>query len=427
MIVRKVIEKDFKFYGRSYMKVLILSASTGGGHMRASSALKAYIEKNSEGASVEIVDTFKYISPLLNKTVTEGYVILATRTPKMYGSIYKNTNNKEKGISTLALGLIGMFSKKLIPLLEKTKPDLIISTHPFPTEMASILKEKGNIEVPLLCVMTDYAPHLTWIHSGVNAYIVSNEGMVEPMVEMGVPRERIYPFGIPIHEVFLVRQDKSELLKQFDLNPELPTILIMAGSFGVTDILKIYNTIVKIPTDFQMVVITGRNERLYEAFERLLNKSVPAPKRPNPEKSTAKPKPVVKVKAEKPKKPTKLVYFTNEVEKYMQAADFIITKPGGLTVSEALASGLPMAIFDAIPGQEEENAEFLIGNNMAVRLEKGESCGKTIEELLQNKEKLNTMRDSCEAFGKGNSTENIFALIHELLKQDETEGKAEEE
>lgn len=221
------------------------------------------------------------------------------------------------------------------------------------------------------------------------------------MVEMGAPRERIHPFGIPVHEAFLIKQDKTDLLQKFGLNPELPTILIMAGSFGVTDILKIYNTIVKIPLDFQMVVITGKNQRLYDAFDRLLSKPVPLPKKPKPVKDSAKPQPVVKVKKEKPRKPTKLIYFTGEVEKYMQAADFIITKPGGLTVSEALASGLPMAIFNAIPGQEEENADFLINNNMAVRLEKGVSCAETIQSLLQDKERLDNMKSSCEAFGKG--------------------------
>ena len=114
------------------MKVLILSASTGGGHMRASSALKAYIEKNSEDSTVQIVDTLEYISPFLNRTVTDGYVYLATKTPKMYGSLYKNTNNREKTISALATGLIGSFSKKLIPCCGRPRPTSSLRPIPFP-------------------------------------------------------------------------------------------------------------------------------------------------------------------------------------------------------------------------------------------------------------------------------------------------------
>lgn len=109
------------------------------------------------------------------------------------------------------------------------------------------------------------------------------------------------------------------------------TILIMAGSFGVNNILSVFREITALPQDFQMIIITGRNEKLYHAFEEEL------PSCP---------------------KPCKLVYFTKEVEKYMKAANLIVTKPGGLTVSEALACNIPLAVFDAIPGQEEDNANF---------------------------------------------------------------------
>ena len=114
-------------------------------------------------------------------------------------------------------------------------------------------------------------------------------------------------------------------------------------------------------------------------------------------------------------KTTTLIYYTNEVHKYMQIADLIITKPGGLTVSEALACNLPMAIFNAIPGQEEENAEFLIDNNMAVKLEKNSTCAKTIEELISNRNKLNQMKASCENFDKSRSSKQVFELIKNLI------------
>lgn len=384
--------------------------------MRASSALKAYIQEQSPDAQVDIVDTFEFISPLLNKTVSDGYLYLATKTPKMYGSLYKSTN-KDRGLGSLLVGFNHLFSKMLLPLLEEFSPDIIICTHAFPTEMVSNLKELNMVNIPLMCIMTDYAPHKTWINSRVDSYIVANEGMIEPMVEMGAPRELIHPFGIPIHNAFFTQKDRLAILKEMNLNPDIPTILIMAGSFGVTNILKIYNSIVTIEEDFQVVVITGRNQKLYEAFNRVLAKS----RRTKPEhrlrlkrarlhSKDSSHRKQIKVKV-KPHKPTRLIYFTNEVDKYMQISDLIITKPGGLTVSEALACNLPMAIFDAIPGQEEENADFLIDNNMAVKIEKGSTCARTIRSLLSDRERLERMKQSCQTFDKSNSSKNIYEQI----------------
>ena len=385
------------------MKILILTAATGGGHLRASSALKSYILETQEDCEVEIVDTLKYISPLLDKTVTEGYEAMAKRTPKLFGSLYKSTN---RGKSKTTYFFCNIFRKYLMPLVEEFRPDAIISTHPFATEMISLLKEDGKITAPLICVMTDYGPHRAWIHPYVDSYIVSNEGMVDTMAKMGAPREKIHPYGIPVEESFYEKMDRAEVLRQLGLSPDKPTVLIMAGSFGVSNILRIYNNIIKVDLDFQIIVITGKNERLYEAFNKLIIRNA----RQKPLRHVS-----VKLKP-KPSKPTKLLYFTNEVHKYMQISDLIITKPGGLTVSEALACNLPMAIFDAIPGQESENADFLIDNNMAVKIQKGSACSEAIYDLLSNQERLEEMRRSCSAFDKSSSGPKIVNEIQELVK-----------
>ena len=398
------------------MRVLILSASTGGGHLRASSALKSYILDHDETSVVEIVDTLKYISPILNKTVTEGYEQLAKKSPKVYGAMYK-TANKDY-FKAFVVAFNNLFSKKLLPLFEEFKPDVIISTHPFSTEMVSNLKESAGIKIPLVCIMTDYAPHKTWINKNVDAYVVSNDDMVDLMVEMGVDRNIIYPYGIPIDDSFCFALDKKKFLDELQLSLDKPTILIMAGSFGVTDVLKIYNNIVKIDLDFQIIVITGKNRKLYDAFEKILkapDESPSAIAKVSKVISEKLPSTLFSKSNDRKIKKTTLVYYTNEVHKYMQIADLIITKPGGLTVSEALACNLPMAVFNAIPGQEEENAEFLIDNNMAVKLEKNSTCAKTIEELISNRNKLNQMKASCESFDKSKSSKQVFELIKDLI------------
>lgn len=370
------------------MKILILSAATGGGHLRASHAIQKYIAENSTGNEVVVVDALKSINAVLDKTVCEGYHFLATKTPKVFGQLYRKTN-QDSILSNLVTRFSSAFSQKLIPLLEEQKPDVIISTHPFATEMISHLKGKGIVKAPLICLMTDYGPHRAWIADHVDAYIVSTKDMIPEMNAMGVKTEKIYPFGIPVGDVFFTRGDKPALLKKFGMDDKLPTILIMAGSFGVTNIMKIYRNLTQLPIEFQVIVITGRNQKLYEAFTPVIEQS---PKR------------------------TKLVYFTDEVENYMHASDLIITKPGGLTVSEALACNIPLAVFDAIPGQEEDNANFLLSHNMAVKLEKGVDPGETILSLLEDNKRLEEMHASLENFDMSQSGKNIFSLISELSK-----------
>ena len=370
------------------MNILILSASTGGGHMRASKAIEGYMTQKNKDINVKIVDSLLYISPILNKTVTGGYVYLATKTPRLYGKLYDLTNKDHK-LANFVTRLNNIFANKLLPLIDDFKPDVIITTHPFPTEMVSRLKSKREINIPLICIMTDYAPHKAWINDKVDAYIVANDDMVAKMASEGIDSRCIYPYGIPVDEVFFEEKEKQLVIEELGLNKNLPTILMMAGSFGVSNVFDVYENIMDIDLDFQIILVTGRNQKLYKHFEEVVGNS--------------------------PKK-TKLIYFTDEINKFMQASDIIITKPGGLTVTEALACNIPMAVFDAIPGQEEENAEFLLKHNMAVRIKDGNSCREAIVELLKDGEKLEDMKEACKSFHKNDSTKNIFLLINELIE-----------
>ena len=215
------------------------------------------------------------------------------------------------------------------------------------------------------------------------------------------------------------------------LNPELPTVLIMAGSVGVENILQIYKDILGLEYDLQIIVITGRNQALYDAIEGVVYgddnnfsefflkhrymRKLKVFRYASKEYLKRRSKFRRDTKTLK-KKETRIIYFTNEVDKYMQVADIIITKPGGLTITEALACNLPMAIFDAIPGQEEENANFLVSNNMAVRLDSGKNGAEVIKNLLDNRNKLEFMKYSCMIFDKSDSLDNIINLMVSLIK-----------
>ena len=370
------------------MKILLLTAATGGGHLRASNAVERYIRDNT-GHDVKSVDTLKAVGRFLDKTVCDSYLFMAKKVPALFGRLYKQTN-KQNLFSDLVPKLSGMYINLLLPAVEAYHQYVNITTHTCATDMGSDLKEDGSVTAPLICILTDYGVHRAWIADYVDAYVVASDDMVPELMTFGVPKEKIYPFGIPVHDVFFDREDRSMILRDLNFDPELPTLLFMAGSFGVSNIIKLYRDLTETNVKMQIIVITGRNRKLYEAFEKEL--------------------------ASGARLPTRLIYFTDEVEKYMHASDLLVTKPGGLTVSEALACNLPLAVFDAIPGQEEDNANFLKTHDMGVRLHKGDDFAEQISSLLMEKQKLQAVRENCEEFDKSQSIPNLLVLIRTLTK-----------
>ena len=387
--------------------------------MRAANALKEYILARDENSVVEIYDTIEYISPFINKAVTSGYVYTATKTPKLFGSMYKSTD-KDTSFNKLVEKTIAGLHKRLLPMIEEFDPDIVITTHSFATELISAIKIKEKYHFPIVSIVTDFAVHKIYINNGVDAYILSSEEMVGQMVERGIPKNMVFPYGIPIKKEFLNKIDRQKAFEEEGLDPDIPVILIMAGSFGVTDVLKIYHKIVKSMADFQIILITGKNERLYETFEKYLSKieinnAIYEIRKEYPELKKNSSRNYSRHK--KPSKPTKLMFYTDCVEKYMQMSDLIVTKPGGLTVTESIATGLPMGIFKAIPGQEEQNADYLVRNGMAVRLAKDKTCTETITDLILHPDKLKAMKRAVIKNNKGNSCERIYELMLKLVEK----------
>lgn len=413
------------------MRVLILSASTGGGHKTASAALKNIILEKQPDAAVEIVDAIEYCGHIYNKTISDGYQYLATKAPTIYGKMYVSS-----GEDTWVNAFVTMFnkqlSKKLLPLFIDFKPDIIVCCHAFISEMVSALVVEGSVTVPVISIITDFAAHKTYINKGISAYVVANDDMIDELMNVyGVEREKIHSLGIPINSVFYKKKDRHEILEGIKFKDGVPIVLIMAGSFGVTDILKIYENLIQLDDEFQIIVITGRNRKLYDAFDRLVNRNEDSfeidDDKYSPESKLKKMKEFttqlkddlslgkIKFKRSTTKtKPTALFFFISNVADYMSVADLIITKPGGLTVSESLASGLPLAIFSAYPGQEKDNAEYLVRHNLAINLDR-KNGAQQIHDLLSHPEKLEQMKENCKKHFKDRSAEHIYGLMLDLI------------
>lgn len=369
------------------MKALILSISAGAGHVQAAEAIKKYIMLNNPNSEVQILDTLKYINPIIDKVVIGSYLKTIKTTPSLFGKLYDYAETDD-GLATVSNKVNELLAFRIAPLINKFKPEILICTHPFPAEMVSVLKLKRKIDIPAISILTDYAPHSFWIQPAIDAYIVSNSDMIDEMISRGVDRDIIHDLGIPVNPSFIKQHDKVATMNELGLNPDKPTLLIMGGSLGIGKISDIYNEVLKLPIDVQILVITGSNKKLYSELTKLKESSL---------------------------KDTRIIGFTGSVNKYMQACDLLLTKPGGLTITEALICGIPIAIFSPIPGQEEKNAEFLLKHGLAVDLGDGKNCAIAIEKLLACPDKLNEIKNNCAKFSKPCAGDNIYKLLEQLI------------
>lgn len=370
------------------MRILIFSAATGGGHKRAAAAIEAKIKATSPETDVKVVDAMKAIGKVYDKTVCGGYHFMATKIPNIYGKCYKITDRKTLMYKAVMKSNT-LMSNKLLDTINEYAPDVVIICHPFVTTMISKLRRQGKTNVKAISLITDYDAHRTYIVSNIDAYVLAEPQMAKKLIdEYDVDKDLIYPLGIPIFDRFTQPFSKEEICKREGLDPNIPTVLLMAGSFGVTGVLNFYKQLAQKAENMQFIVITGRNKKLYSHLEELISKMGM-------------------------QKKTKLLYFVENVEDYMHISDVIVTKPGGLTVTESLACGLPLAIYSAFPGQERCNADFLTEQEVAVLLDDKNGAEQIIE-LLNSPETLDKMKENCKKLAQSDSAEKIFRLAREI-------------
>ena len=370
-------------------KVIIFYASYGGGHLSAARSIKENIETNYEDIDVKLIDCMEYVNKTVNKITTKAYSEMAKKAPKTWGRVYwKSQKGPLAQISTTSNKILSI---KLYKLLKDFEPNLIISTHPFGSQMCAYLKKHGKLNAKIATVMTDYAPHDQWLvfNKYVDYYFVSHDGMKKELHEKGIPNEKIFATGIPLSNKFLLKYDKPTILKNFGLSPDKKTVLFFGGGefgLGKTQTFKIFKSFVECPENIQIVAISGKNQKMKEAFENLVE---------NLNKTDS----------------VKILEYTNQVPELMSISDLVVTKPGGLTTTESLASGLPIVVINPIPGQEEENASYLEKNKVAIWLKKDDNVEVILKDLFSNPEKMQEMKIRARLLAKKNSTKDICRIL----------------
>ena len=402
-----------------HKKVLIMSSSTGGGHNRAARAIKEELtNKSINGITIdcEIIDSLKIVNGTMDKLISQGYEKSAKYTPKAWGGVYKLTESTLISRNEFKDNpLTSLVSRKLKKLVELKKPDLIIGTHAFPMIALSTLKKHSmlysNNELntfseslhnyykdlnipPLITVLTDYTTHSAYIQNEIDYYIAGHEYVKELLIEDGIDEEKIKPYGIPVEKSFLSHRDRNTVLSELNLDPDKFTVLLMGGSFGAGSIKDTLEELISIDRDFQVIVVTGRNKSLKEKLEKSLISS-----------------------EDTIDKNISVLGFTDKMNDLLASVDILVSKPGGLTTTESLLKEVPMIIPYFIPGQEEENLDFLSNCGASLRTSKKFTLSVILKVLIDNPNRIDMIKENIKSIKKLNASQDIAKLAFDILSK----------
>ena len=372
-------------------KLLVLSASYGEGHQQAANAVRDALAVMSPQTEVRIVDYMKSVHPMLDSVVKYFYLKSVRFAPALYGWFYKGTSQiSPQSLLQRQLNSLGI--AEMEEHLRDFQPDVVLATFPTPAGVVSYLKQKGRIDVPLATVITDHAIHSQWLHPLTNAYFVGSEHVRMGLLARGVPADMVHATGIPVRPTFLQEFDRDALRRKYNLDPNLPTVLVMGGAYGVMgDISLICEELFTYPHPLQVIVVAGRGKRMKAQLDEA--------------KLTAT-------------NPVKVYGFVPEIQELMAVSDLMLTKAGGLTISEALAIQLPMVLYRPIPGQEVQNAKFLVRSGVATLARNRKQVRDHLYDLLiAHPEKRASMQKKALLIRKLSSAEEIAEILISLANQ----------
>ncbi|WP_034629658.1 MGDG synthase family glycosyltransferase [Desulfotruncus alcoholivorax] len=369
------------------LKVLIFSSTFGAGHVRAAEAVIEALEQKVPGVQIAHLDCGAIISRFFNSVIKSTYIGMLKYTPKLWGKFYYNTSKMQPD-SAVQRFLNQLGQKEFDNYIQSFQPDLIICTYPTVAGVLAQLRLKGVLNIPLATVITDYSVHSQWIHRGVDLYLVGCPDVYQGLVARGINPGRICITGIPVSPRFENPMNRQAIAAKLGLQPDRPTVLIMGGAYGVLpNIKQICRTFAGSALPVQLIVVCGRNRKLYKSLEDVQQTF-----------------------------PGRVIClgYVNNVEEFMAVSDVMISKAGGLTVSEALTMRLPQLIFKPIPGQEEDNAIYINKTGAGRIVHTLEGLKENLQYLLENPEVREEMRRAAALAVPGHASEKAVEHLLEL-------------
>ncbi len=309
------------------------------------------------------------------------------------GLLYDRADRPWRHLSR-RLALDRLNTGPMIRLLRRVQPDLCVATHFLPAEIIAWLKAKRKIQAQHVIVVTDFDVHAMWLCRTVDRYCVAVDEAAEYLARLGVPREALCVTGIPIDPVFAEPKNRREARRRLGLDLDRTTLLVSAGGYGVGPIERLVADLLALGRPWQIVAVAGRAEQVRERLTVLARRAA---------------------KLRDAATHLHVVGFTDVMDEWMAAADLLVGKAGGLTVSEALARALPMAIIQPIPGQEERNADHLLERGAAIRCNNLPAAAWKIARLMDDPARLAQMGVAARAMARPHAASEIAADALALL------------
>ncbi len=354
-------------------RILFLYLTKHSGHYAAAVAVENAARQLNGKVESMLLDSFSHANPFLSKMTLKAYLAALKTAPEIWEWMYDNPKFQQRTAIIRDLLNRGN-SRKMEKILREFNPDVVVCTQAFACGVLAAWKQKtGNRRPALVGVLTDYVAHRYWAHPQVDMYVVPNDATRGTLIAQGVAPERIRVHGIPVSDRFSTKADKDAVYQSLDLKPGLPMILLMGGSLGLGPMKSVIKKLDQLPQPFYIVVVTGKNEELRERLER---------------------------RGAKLRHQMRIFSFVENVNELMDAAELVVTKPGGITTAECLVKRLPMIIINPIPGQEAKNTDLLLAQNVAVEAEKAIDVANLVDGFLRNPELLRAMRESARSLGR---------------------------
>lgn len=373
------------------MNILLFYASYGSGHLSAATAIEQYIKENYPDAKTLKIDCVEYINKSINKISTSAYKSIILKTPVLWGQVYKLLKNDT--ILDITQFSNRFMAKKIFTLFEDFEPDLVISCHPLGGQITSFLKSHKKTNCKLATVMTDFASHKQWLigKDYTDYFFVSNIEMKTSLISEGIYPNKIYVSGIPISPNFYKNYNKENIYKSLNIEKNKKNIIFFGGgSLGLSSSSNIQAILTSLlqATDesYQIIIISGKNQKLYNDFQKTINNTYH-------------------------KSQIRLIDFTTELPELLPITSFVITKPGGLTITECISTNVPIILINPIPGQEKENAQYIADNKMGIWIKNNKPTSEYFQEIFNDTKLIEEIKENQKKYSHINSTKNICDIL----------------
>jgi len=369
-------------------RILIMHASVGAGHSSAAQALASAFERKQAG-EVRVADILDYGSQVFREAVTQSYLQISSKAPLLWKMLYETTDASDLiDLEPLRHRLQGRLGRPLVSKFERFvrayAPDVLICTHFLPVQLLSDLKVEGDWNTPLYCVITDYMVHNQWLNRGVDGYFLASDITRAAMIARGAPPAILHVTGIPVKLEIADPKPADQVRARHRLPSGAPLITLFGGGIEPRRVRRMVTMLLESAEPATLAVVAGRSAELTGALSDL---------------------------SDGPQVQLRLLGKIDYVDDLVAASDLVITKSGGLIVSEVLARGAPMLIVDPIPGQEEWNADFVAGSGAGIQLRQPEAVPPAALFLLGQPERLAMMREQARRFGRPRAALDIAERV----------------